>query len=786
MTNRKQRRANKDKQEKKPSKVQSIASSSADPLWNQLTQGMEHQKAGRLVEAEKIYRSILDVNPNHAHTLHMMALLALEIKQYGVAEELAKKAIKIQPSIEFFYNTLANILNTSGKHIEAETIYRQIAQKNPASADAHNNLGATLSALRKENEAIDAYKKALELNPKHYNALTNLGTLFHNQKKYAEASSLFKQAFEINPSSVEVCRHLAKSLYFSNKVESGKQYFEQVLKLNSDDVESLSFLGRIFRDQGKYEEALLYYKRLNSIQPSGFSHANVGLVLQDLGRATEATIQYKEALKHTPDSYEFYNNLALLYNDMARYEEAYSCYENALRLNPNNPLLLSNAAATYKDLGFLDKAIELLKRAISITPDHGYLYSNLLFVMLYAASVKPEELASTSRIFGEKIVDPLLIKKAHSNNKNTERKLRIGYVSPDFFKHAVHYFLEPLLILHDRTKFEIFAYSNTPKEDDVTERIKKEVDHWRDIRFLSDEKITSLIEADSIDILVDLTGHTGKNNLRIFAQKPAPIQITWLGYPATTGMKAIDYRITDIYAEPVGMTEHLNTETLWRLPQIFCCYQPSENSPAVIDHSPFEDNDYITFGCFNNFAKVTDDVMRTWSKIMAQVPKSQLLLEIFGVDIAMVRDQVQKRLEAAGIPLDRVILETRRRTNQYILYNRIDIALDPYPCNGGTTSMDTMWMGVPMITLAGRHFVSRMGVTILTNAGLPELIANSEDAYVKITVDLANDRERLKKMRHGLQEKVVASPLMDQKLFARNMEAAYREMWKIWCQKDND
>ncbi len=341
------------------------------------------------------------------------------------------------------------------------------------------------------------------------------------------------------------------------------------------------------------------------------------------------------------------------------------------------------------------------------------------------------------------------------------------------------FFLAPVY-QRDKEKFEIFAYSKTDKEDSVTADIKNHFDHWRDIRYLKDEAAVQLIENDKIDILVDLAGHTAHNSLLTFARKPAPVQVSWLGYPATTGMKAIDYRITDSYAEPVGMTEHLNVETLWRLPDIFCAYQPHKKTPPVIDHPPFEDNGYITFGCFNNFTKVTDTVLETWAKIMAQVPNSRLLLEIAGIGSMKVLNEIRERLINSGLPLERVTIEQKSKTNQFVLYNKIDIALDPFPCAGGTTSMDTLWMGVPFVTLAGRHFVSRMGVTILSNAGLPELIADNIDDYIAKAVDLAQDRERLRKLREGLRERFAASPVMDQEKFARNMEDAFRQMWKNW------
>jgi predicted O-linked N-acetylglucosamine transferase (SPINDLY family) len=269
----------------------------------------------------------------------------------------------------------------------------------------------------------------------------------------------------------------------------------------------------------------------------------------------------------------------------------------------------------------------------------------------------------------------------------------------------------------------------------------------------------------------------------LFARKPAPIQVTWLGFPATSGVKTIDYRITDHYADPEGMTEHLNVETLWRLPGMFCCYKAHENSPAPIDHPPSEDNGYVTFGCFNNFARVSDGTLDSWAKILARVPDARLLLEIVGIENASFKSDIEKRLVSRGLPIERVILEARKRENQYVLYNRIDIALDPFPSNGGTTSMDTLWMGVPLITKAGDQFFARLGTTILGHAGLPELIAQTPDEYVDLAVNLATDRSRLRNLRHRLRERVAATPLMDDKAFARNMEDAYRSMWRMWCSR---
>jgi predicted O-linked N-acetylglucosamine transferase (SPINDLY family) len=278
-----------------------------------------------------------------------------------------------------------------------------------------------------------------------------------------------------------------------------------------------------------------------------------------------------------------------------------------------------------------------------------------------------------------------------------------------------------------------------------------------------------------------MSGHMSANRLLIFARKPAPIQATWLGFTTTTGVKAIDYRITDPYADPAGMTEHFNTETLWRLPASFCCYQPRAGTAEPIDHPPRDDNGFTTFGCFNNFTKVTDGTLKRWAEILARAPDARLLLEIVGIDSEDFRRETEARLTRLGLPLGRVILEPRKRSNQYVLYNKIDIALDPFPFNGGTTTLDALWMGVPVIALAGEYFTARMGVTILTNVGLSEVIAENEAAYVDLAVGFATDPARLRAIRHNLRQKMSGSRMMDFSAFARDIEAAYRGMWQVWC-----
>jgi predicted O-linked N-acetylglucosamine transferase (SPINDLY family) len=600
--------------------------------------------------------------------------------------------------------------------------------------------------------------------------------------RLSEAERMFRDILARNPEHAGCHYRIGRIQQAAGKLDEAKKSYGRAMQCNDKYPEGYFGLGSVLSELRQYDEALEAFGRSAALSPNAEVHCQIGSIFFTQGKFDDAYKHFKTAIAYNPNHVVTLNNFGLFYTHVGMYEEAMESFDRALALVPGYAPAINNRAVLYKTAGQVEKAIAFYKEGLKAYPGNILMHSNLMFAMVYAAHVAPEELTAAARTFGQTVADPLRRQRPFLNGREPERRLRIGYVSPDFRRHAVNYFFEPLLKHHDRRKFEIFGYSNTQPEDAVTERLKKEFDHWRDIRAKSDDQAADVIEADKIDILIDLTGHTDKNRLLVFARKPAPVQVTWLGFPATTGMRAMDYRLSDSYAEPPGLTEHLNVETLWRLPRIFCCYAGHESNPAVAGHPPFEDNGYITFGCFNNFTKVTDDVLRSWGKIIGQVKDSRLLLEIGGLKSDKYRAQVEERLRAAGIPLERVTLEPRRPENQFVLYNKIDIALDPFPCVGGTTSMDSLWMGVPFVTLAGKHFASRMGVSILTNAGLPELIAEDVGAYVAKITALANDRDRLRALRHGLREKVAAGPLMDQAAFAKDMEDAYRGMWRKWCE----
>jgi predicted O-linked N-acetylglucosamine transferase (SPINDLY family) len=369
-----------------------------------------------------------------------------------------------------------------------------------------------------------------------------------------------------------------------------------------------------------------------------------------------------------------------------------------------------------------------------------------------------------------------MLHKRPSDNEG--RPLRIGYLSPDFCSHPVAFFIEPLLARHDRSSFEVFCYSDVAHPDGITTHFRRLVPAWRDIRHLSDDELARRIHADRIDILVDVAGHTANNRLRVFACKPAPLQVTWLGYPNTTGLAAMDYRLTDAWADPPGETEHWHSETLIRLQGGFLCYRPLEG--VSVTAPPCLTTRHVTFGSFNNLAKVTPEVIAVWSRLLRRVPTARLLLKTKPLRDKDTQEAVYEQFARYGVDRGRVDLIgwVEKMGDHMGLYGRVDIALDTFPYNGTTTTCEALWMGVPVVTLAGGTHAGRVGVSLLSRIGLSEFIAGTPDEYIELAVQLANDRERLDRLRNHLRGQVAASSLCDAESFARNVEASYRTIWQ--------
>jgi predicted O-linked N-acetylglucosamine transferase (SPINDLY family) len=428
----------------------------------------------------------------------------------------------------------------------------------------------------------------------------------------------------------------------------------------------------------------------------------------------------------------------------------------------------------------LDEAVAHHRRAIELAPGESKFHSALVYLLNFHPDYDAPAVAAEHRTWAARHADPLTAQFApHANDRTIDRRLRIGYVSPYFASHAVNVFTEPILTSHDRTEIEVFCYSDVHEGDEATHRLRDSVEHWRETSSLDDQQLSEAVRDDGIDILVDLTGHIGDNRLMVFARKPAPIQVTYIGYQNTTGMVAMDYRLTDVYCDPPGLTEALHTEQLVRLPRTFFCYLPSPDAPEV-DSLPALRLSQVTFGAFNNFTKVTPQVLETWAQILGRVPQARLVL--LADEGPTLHRHISEIFESQHVGPERFeVVERLPRAEYLARIGRVDIALDPFPFNGHTTTCDCLWQGVPVVTLSGQTYASRFGGSGLMALGLEELIARSVEQYVAIAAGLATDLNRLAELRRTLRERMAASPLLDHRSFTRNLEIEYRRMWATWC-----
>ncbi len=452
-----------------------------------------------------------------------------------------------------------------------------------------------------------------------------------------------------------------------------------------------------------------------------------------------------------------------------------------MQLKPNYAGAYRNLANVYHDKGRPDLALESLRKAVELAPSAAEINSNLLYLVHFHPDFDSAAILREHRRWAERHARPLQRDpKPFGNSRLPERRIRVGYISPDFRNHVAGRMFKPLLAHHDHTQFEITCYADVAAPDLLTEELKRLADHWRSSYQVPDEQLADEIRGDGIDILVDLAQHSGRNRMLVFARKPAPVQVSWLGYPGTTGLDTIDYRLTDPFLDPLGEGDQYYSEKSYRLPHSFWCYQPPDGQSEAVAAPPQDRNGFVTFGCMNRFAKVTPPTLALWRQVLQAVPNSRLRLHS---KIGAHLDSVRAFFREGNIADERITFVQRQPLAEYPpQYHSIDIALDPIPHGGGTTTCDALWMGVPVVTLAGRTAVGRGGVSILSNVGLPEFIACSGEEYVSIAAELANDRSRLSQLRSTLRQRMERSPLMDAPQFARNIEAAYRQMWLTWCE----
>jgi predicted O-linked N-acetylglucosamine transferase (SPINDLY family) len=645
--------------------------------------------------------------------------------------------------------TLAVQYQQAGRLHESEKLCRQILQGDPACADALHLLGMVYKALGRKEQAVSCYLEALRFRPDRPETHNNLGNVLRDQGKLEEAVASFRQALRLRP----------------------------------DLPEGHSNLGAALRELGRLDEAIASFREALRLRPDHApAYNNLGNALRELGRLDEAVGSLQEALRLRPDYPQAHNNLGSAFRDRAEWDQAVASFQRALSLKPDYAEVYNNLGNVLQEQGRLAEAIRCYREGLRLEPENAFLHSNLLFCLGNSETISPEELFAEHRRWGDLHGKPAGPRAVHANEPSPDRRLRIGYISPDFRAHAVMSFVEPILAHHDPARFQVACYADRPIADAVTERLRRLAHVWRPIHGLSDSQVAQQVREDGIDILVDLTGHTAWHRLRVFAQKPAPVQVTYLGYPHTTGLPAVDYRLTDEVLDPPDKA-CFNTEELVRLPRAFCCFTPPREAPEV-SPPPAVWNGFVTFGSLHRLSKLNDGVLDLWSRLLQALPSARLLVVRHTLSGAG-RDRLVRELVRRGIAAERFQLRHERPPGpqgHLRVYAEVDVLLDTFPWGGHTTACEALWMGVPVLTLFGDRPAGRMVGSVLSCLELDECVARTADDFVQRGVELTGDVARLAELRSGLRARMLRS-LCDGERFTRDLEEAYRHMWRRWCDR---
>jgi FkbM family methyltransferase len=695
-----------------------------------LDQAQQSRRQRDMRRVEQIARQVLQSDPRQTEALHLLAIASHATGRLSEAVDEYRKLLHIDGTRVDVANDLGTALAMAGRLDEAIRVFQQVVQLKPAYPEAHNNLGNALRLRSHTRQAVAQFREALRLVPEFGDAHYNLALALLDLGQPDQAMASFLETLRIKPDHADALVTLRKTLTQHPNFPA----------LHND-------LGNWYLRMGKLDEAQAAYREAIRLMPTLVDvHNNLAIVLFRQGQIDEAIASCKEALRLKPDFASAHNNLGMILRDVARLDEAVACFQQAHQLEPTKPAFHSNLLGTIIYHPRYD--------ARSIHEEHGR------WEQQHARSLAPRTLT-------------------FANESSPERRLRIGYVSADFSSHIVGLNIWPLIRNHDHQRFEITLYAAMSVGDHNTECFRQAADHWCGIAHWSDERVAERIRAEEIDILVDLSVHTEGNRLLVLARKPAPVQVTFAGYPGSTGLSTIDYRLSDPYLDPPDSND-CYAEATHRLPHSFWCYDPQTEEPAVGPLLALAKG-FVTFGCLNNFCKFNDEVLALWARVLRAVPGSRLLL--------LARTETNRRrvldgLVQHGIGAERIEFVSRKPHKEYLaLYHQIDIGLDTFPYNGHTTSLDAFWMGVPVVTLVGKTVVGRAGLSQLSNLGLQELAARTPDEFVARATELAGDLPRLEDLRAGLRPRMKASPLMDAVGFTRGIEETYRTMWRAWCAK---
>jgi len=735
--------------------------------------------AGELEAAEAGYGQVLAQCPDHGVALHRLGVLALQRGRHAEALALLGRVLALDPTAWRSHCSLGQTLAAQDQPGPALAAFRRAGELNPDCLEAWVGAGTASRALGLRAEAVAAFRRAAELRPDLAERHNDLGTALLEAGDPAGARAACTRALALRDDFPVAHSNLGNALLAERRIPEARAQLERTVARWPDCTEAWYNLGSAALADLAFADAEAAFRRTLALAPGHLAAAcNLGSALHAQGRHQAALEACERALRLDPTCLDACNNASAAARALGRMDDAVQLLERAIALRPDFPVTHGNLGHLLKDLGRMDEAVRCFRRALELDPADPVVRSNLAYAVSFLPGCDARAILAENLQWQQVQVPPDWGRAGHPNDPDPHRRLRVGYVSPDFREHCQSLFTLPLLAHHDHSRFEIFGYAGVARPDPITRRIAGLMDGWRDIARLDDAACAAQIRADRIDILVDLTMHMANGRPHLFARKPAPVQVAWLAYPGTTGLAAMDYRLTDPYLDPPGQHDDWYSETSIRLPDTFWCYDPltAEPEPGPL---PALERGGITFGSLNNFCKVNPEVLALWARVLTAVPGSRLLLQC---QPGRHRERVLAALGAGGVAPERIEFAPFLPRAAYLaLYRQVDVGLDTFPYNGHTTSLDAFWMGVPVVTRLGATVVGRAGWSQLSNLGLRELAADSDESFIRIATGLARDRPRLAGLRAGLRARMEASPLMDAPRFAGHLESALRGLWTQWC-----
>ncbi len=666
----------------------------------------------------------------------------------------------------------------AGDFAEAERLYRQVLRDYPTHPDALHLVGMVALQTGRPEQALASIRQAIALQPGTSSFHCNLARAHQALGRLDEAVAEFRESLRLAPDFAEGHAALGAALLAQQKNDEAVTCFEQALRLGPESAVVRNDLGTALHRLKQDDQAAACYRRALELDSQfTLAYHNLGLVLQRQGKLREAIGCFREALRRNPGVAATHCLLGNALKDLGKWDEAETCYREAIRLNPAYTDAINQLGAILADLhGEVEEALACYRRVLALEPDCAITHSNSLFALHYHHGNDPHRLLEEHLRWARTHAEPLTPAcPRHDNDPDPDRPLRLGFLMGHLGWHPAH-FLQPVLAALDRSRAHVVCYLSSRLAGARDDHLRDLVDGWHEVVGWSNEQVARLVREERIDVLVDLAGHTSGCRLLACARRPAPVQITQFGYPNTTAMTAIPYRITDPYLDPPGRTDPFYTEELIRLPEIAWCFQPP---PCPLPNRlPALESGRFTFASFNKLSKYTGEVIALWAQVLKAVPGSRLLLAASG---SRGDDRIRQAFERHGVG-GQVEMRPRRGVGDYMkMYHEVDVGLDPFPFTGGVTTCDALWMGVPVISLAGSTCVARQGVSFLSNVGLADWVAQTPEAVVDVARRWAADLPALARLRAGLRDVVQQSPLVDGQRYVRHLERVYRDLWRRWC-----